>query len=161
MIVVSDTSPLSNLFLIQKLDLLQKLYRKVIIPLAVMNELLELEKRGYDLELIKKADWIEIVTVDQNQNLHQLLENLDLGEAEAIILAGSLHADWLLIDEAQGRSIAKLHGLHIVGLLGVLLLAKEKGYIPKVKPLLDDMIAIAKFRVSAEIYQKTILSAGE
>ena len=49
MIVVSDTSPLSNLFLIQKLDLLQKLYRKVIIPLAVMNELLELEKRGYDL----------------------------------------------------------------------------------------------------------------
>lgn len=48
MIVVSDTSPLSNLFVINRLDLLQKLYNRIIIPSAVMNELLELEKRGID-----------------------------------------------------------------------------------------------------------------
>jgi hypothetical protein len=86
---------------------------------------------------------------------------LDLGEAEAIILADNLHADWLLIDEALGRNIAKLHGLHIVGLLGVLLLAKQKGFITEVKPLPDDLINKARFRVSDELYQKILHSAGE
>jgi predicted nucleic acid-binding protein len=61
MIVVSDTSPLSNLFTIGRLDLLQLLYGKIIIPGAVMNELLELENRGIDLSPIKAAQWIEIV----------------------------------------------------------------------------------------------------
>ena len=73
MIVVSDTSPLSNMFLIQKLDLLKQLYKKVIVPDAVMTELLELEKQGIDLSPIKKADWIEIVTVEQSQDLYKLL----------------------------------------------------------------------------------------
>jgi predicted nucleic acid-binding protein len=89
------------------------------------------------------------------------LEDLDLGEAEAIVLANELHADWILMDETRGRNIAKLHGLHIVGLLGILLLAKEKGFVSVIKPLLDDLINKAKFRVSEDLYQKIIFNAGE
>ena len=161
MIVVSDTSPLSNLFIIQRLDLLEKLYGRIIVPEAVMTELLELENRGIDLSPVKNARWIEVVKINERHEVNKLLDDLDLGEAEAIVLAETLHADWLLIDETKGRNIAKLHGLHIVGLLGILLLAKEKGYTPSVKLLLDDLIAKAKFRVGDELYQKVILTAGE
>jgi predicted nucleic acid-binding protein len=161
MLIVSDTSPLSNLFMIGKLDILEKLYDKIIIPGAVMDELLELEKRGIDLSPITFATWIEIVSIQKRESVNKLLDDLDLGEAEAIILAESLHADWLLIDETKGRNIARLHGLRIVGLLGILLLAKEKGVILHIKDLLDDLIKKAKFRVSDELYQKMILAAGE
>jgi predicted nucleic acid-binding protein len=161
MIVVSDTSPLSNLFIIQKLDILKQLYGKVVVPEAVMNELLELEKRGFDLSPVKNAEWINVVAVSHKQELSALLTQLDLGEAEAIVLATELNADWLLMDEAKGRNIAKLQGLHIVGLLGVLLLAKEKGLVAGIKSLMDDLIGKAKFRISDELYQKVISAAGE
>jgi hypothetical protein len=161
MIIVSDTSPLSNLFIIQQLQLLEKLYGKVIIPGAVMNELLQLEKRRIDLSSIKNAKWIEVIDVSDRPLVDELSQDLDVGEAEAIVLAEMLHADWLLMDETKGRSIAKTQGLHIVGLLGVLLLAKEKGHILSVKELLNDLINKAKFRVGEELYNRIIEMSGE
>jgi predicted nucleic acid-binding protein len=126
-----------------------------------MSELLELEKRGIDLSTIKNANWIEVMAVPHTENINKLLDDIDLGEAEAIILAETLHADWLLMDETKGRTIAKLYGLRIVGLLGTLLLAKEKGLISSVKEIIDDLINKAKFRVSEELYHKIILTANE
>jgi predicted nucleic acid-binding protein len=110
MIVVSDTSPLSNLFIIDQLGLLEKLYGRIIVPEAVMNELLVLEERGIDLSPIKNAKWIEVMTIKERGEINKLLADLDIGEAEAIVLAESLHADWLLMDETKGRHIAKSHG---------------------------------------------------
>ena len=161
MIVVSDTSPLSNLFIIGRLDLLHQLFEKIVVPTAVMNELLELEKRGIDLSLIRNAPWIEVVEVKHKDSIQKLLIDLDRGEAEAIVLAESMHADWLLIDETKGRNIAKLHGLRIVGLLGILLLAKEKGLISSVKPLITELISKAKFRIDDGLYHKIISLAQE
>ena len=161
MIVVSDTSPLSNLFIIGRLELLHQLFEKIVVPTAVMNELLELEKRGIDLSLIKNAPWIDVVEVKHIDSIQKLLIDLDRGEAEAIVLAESMHADWLLIDETKGRNIAKLHGLRIVGLLGILLLAKEKGLISSVKPLITELISKAKFRIDDGLYHKIISLAQE
>ena len=161
MIVVSDTSPLSNLFVIGRLDLLQKLYSRIIVPGAVMDELLELEKRGVDLTAIKSASWIEIKLLPSREMVDELLLQVDLGEAEAIILAKSLQADWLLIDETKGRNIAKLQGLHIIGLLGVILQAKNKGYVTNVKDLLNELVSKARFRVSDELREKFLELAGE
>ena len=161
MIVVSDTSPLSNLFIIGRLELLHQLFEKIVVPTAVMNELLELEKRGIDLSLIRNAPWIEVVEVKHKDSIQKLLIDLDRGEAEAIVLAESMHADWLLIDETKGRNIAKLHGLRIVGLLGILLLAKEKRLISNVKPLITELIIKAKFRIDDGLYHKVISLAQE
>jgi predicted nucleic acid-binding protein len=161
MIVVSDTSPLSGLFFIDQLHLLEKLYGKVVIPKAVMTELLELEKRGINLSAIKEAEWIEVVELRDRRKVDELSGDLDIGEAESIVLAGMLNADWLLIDEAKGRSIAKTKGLQIVGLLGILLLAKEQGIILSVKSLLDGLMEKAKFRLNTELYNRIIAAAGE
>lgn len=87
MIVVSDTSLISALFRIGELHLLPRLYGEIIVPFAVMGELLELEKSGVDIGLIKQATWLVSIKVKEQKQVDQLLQDLDLGEAEAIILA--------------------------------------------------------------------------
>ncbi len=108
MIVVSDTSPISALFRIGELHLLPQLYGEIIVPFAVMGELLELEKSGVDIGLIKQATWLVSIKVKEQKQVDHLLLDLDVGEAEAIILAKELNADWLLIDESKGRKHAKI-----------------------------------------------------
>ncbi len=161
MIIVSDTSPISGLFVIDKLDILEKLFGKIIIPQAVMNELLELEKRGIDLDKIKTASWIEIKPVHEQNEVELLLEEVDLGEAEAIVLARHMKADWLLIDETKGRNLAKAEGINVLGLLGALLKAKENGIITSVKELADLLVTKAKFRITPDLYQMLLNLSNE
>ena len=161
MIVVSDTSPVSNLFLIGELDLLRRIYNEILMPKAVMDELIELEKFGINIDAVKQSEWIKCFEVTERNNVNELLSELDLGEAESIVLAKELHADWLLIDETKGRKIAKDNGLQTIGLLGVLLLAKKEGIINEVKPYVEQLISKAKFRISQELFQRILTLANE
>ena len=156
MIIVSDTSPISNLLRIGQLSILKNLYSCVIIPQRVYQELRELTKFGIDFTLIESADWIKTqVILDQVLAL-TLLSELDPGEAEAIVLAIELKADRLLIDERIGRKIAKRYGLNITGLLGILVAAKQNSLIPEIKPLLNQLISQAKFRIHPDLYYQIL-----
>ncbi len=161
MVVVSDTSPISGLYRIGHLHLLQLLYQKVILPNAVYQELLRLQSFGYDLKEILASDWIEVKSPAHTVDVVDLRKELDEGEAEAIVLAKELHADLLLMDEAKGRMIARREGMHIIGLIGVLAEAKAEGHIPLLKPLLDRLIDDINFRVSPALYQMALTGAGE
>jgi predicted nucleic acid-binding protein len=86
---------------------------------------------------------------------------LDEGEAEAIVLTKELAADLVLLDERRGRVVASRLGLRFVGLLGVLIEAKQKGSIPAVKAVLDDLVAKAGFWVSQQLYARVLQAAGE
>ena len=110
---------------------------------------------------VKNAAWIEVTEIPEGTQLETLIGELDLGEAEAIVLAETLHADWLLMDESSGRNLAKVHGLQVIGLLGALLLAKEQGHIDSLKLILNDLIAKSKFWVGKELYDRLIILAGE
>jgi hypothetical protein len=88
-------------------------------------------------------------------------ENIDWGEAEAIALALELKADLLVMDERRGRAVATSYGLQVTGLLGVLLQAKRNNLIPAIKPLLDQLIEQADFRVSSQLYTTILQSASE
>ncbi len=164
MIVVSDTSPITNLAAIRQLDLLQQLYSQIIIPRGVYNEMVTVNKLVPGAIEVQTLPWIQTQTVTDLQRvitIEKSQENIDLGEAEAIALALELKADLLLMDERRGRIVAKSYGLQVTGLLGILIQAKGHNLIEMVKPLLDQLIEEANFRVSKQLYLTVLEISGE
>ncbi len=159
MIVVSDTSPILSLVLIGRLELLHDLYGTIMIPDAVRSEIVATEQSG--AQEVALADWLVVRPIDSDIVLKLLLREVDRGEAEAIGLALQLNADVLLIDERKARHLAAYLELGVVGLLDVLQEAKQRQLITSVKPILDDLIARAHFRLSRKLYQRTLFTAGE
>jgi hypothetical protein len=107
MIVVSDTSSVSALLRIGHCDLLERLYGRVIIPEAVESEL----RRRFD----SLPDFLHCQQVSDNNEILRFTQELDLGEAEAIVLARETHADILLMDELKGRAVALREGIPLIG----------------------------------------------
>lgn len=161
MIIISDTSPISNLLLVGQLPLLKALYGQLIIPDAVSQEIKALETFDIDASIVQTADWIEVRTVRDPKLVKKLLMEVDRGEAEAIALAVELDTERLLIDERLGRKVAQRYNLKITGLLGVLIAAKKSKLIDELKPILDQLIQQAKFRVHANLYQQILKDVNE
>ena len=158
MIVVSDTSPISNLLQIGDLDLLRLLFQEIVIPNDVFLEICEIEKQA---EILAAQDWIKPATIKDSTLKNELLKELDKGEAEAIVLAIELKADYLLMDENKGRAIAESYNLKVIGILGVLLQAKQKGLISEVKTHLQKLVDEAGFWLSPNIIEKVLELAKE
>jgi uncharacterized protein len=159
MIVICDNSPISALLAIGELDLLQKIYGQVCIPRAVLQELEALADKGTNIASILEADWIKVYEVSP-ANV-SFPAKFHAGEIEAMLLALELKADWLIIDEHEGRKMALSLGIKIVGLLGVLIRAKQDGLITSLRDFLDKLQTHSKFRLSEAIKQKAIEIVGE
>jgi predicted nucleic acid-binding protein len=162
-IVVSDTSPVSNLILVNHIHLLPQLFGTIIIPEAVYQELLANGSNHPVIKTIQAIDWLEVCSVTNQQQVEALERdrNLDPGEANAIVLALELQATQLLIDERLGRLEAKRQGLRITGILGVLLAAKNKALLSEVCPVIDALIQQANFRINPQLYREVLQLAGE
>jgi len=89
-----------------------------------------------------------------------LYASLDLGEAEAIVVASELQADLLLMDEADGRAVAGRMGIH-TGLLGVLLEAKTRNLLSAVSTELDRLQENTNFRIGPDVRRDVLGIAGE
>jgi uncharacterized protein len=161
MIVVSDTSPLCNLALIDHLWLLKSIYQTVIIATIVADELAA--AKNPIIATIPQLDWIQSRSLTNRTIATQLQRDrgLDAGEANAIALALELQADDLLIDERLGRREATHLGLSIIGILGILITAKQRNLINKVQPVMDALIHQASFRISPQLYQQVLTLANE
>jgi hypothetical protein len=106
-------------------------------------------------------DWLRIEPVGSPGEVHRLANLMDSGEAEAIELAKELHADRLLIDERKGRRLAVQEGVPVIGLVGVLLLAKHRQLIPSVCVLLQRLEREAGMYLSERIREQELKSAEE
>ena len=139
MIVISDTSAITNLAAIQHLHLLPQLYSQVTIPEAVYRELADIDPPVPGNLETQSANWLQVRPVNNFTVVARLRNEgrLDPGESEAIALAMELNTDLLLIDERRGRAAADRLGLRIIGLLGILVEAKRRNLIAAVKPLLN------------------------
>ena len=130
-LVIADTSPVNYLILIGHIELLPRLFERIVVPSSVQAELANL---GGPLEvrnwIASPPTWLEIHSTSELGDVAmQGLESLDEGETAAIVLAEVLHADLLLIDERDGFRAAQKRGLRVTGTLGVLDLAAERGMI--------------------------------
>ena len=161
MVVISDTSVLSNFLQLDRIDVLEYLYRELIIPPTVASELQALEGVIPDLNILLTAPWIRIQLPSDESFVNSLRQKLDPGESEAIALAIELQVDLLLMDELLGRKLAENYGIKISGTLGSLLRAKEKGLIDSVKPLIDQLREEIGFWISENLYNNVLQLAGE
>jgi len=161
MIVVSNTSPLTNLAAIGRFDLLHHLYARLHIAEGVWAELNAQGKHWPGRDEVAVADWIERHAVQNRDLVTALLRDLDRGEAESIALALELGADLVLLDEKEGRRAAKRMGLRVIGVVGVLLEAKAKHAIDSVRPHLDALRQTAGFYLSDSVYRHALVLAGE
>lgn len=158
MIVVSDTSPITNLHAIGELQLLRTLYGVLHIPSAVDRELRVGVERGVHPPLEGERDWLIVHSVAVQLAAPRAL---DWGEIEAIALAQALKAGLLLMDDWAGREFARGLGLKVIGTLGVLVDAKRAGILLAVRPVLDRLIEQAGFWVSETLYQQVLTSVDE
>jgi len=155
--VVSNSTPIISLAAIKQTDLFRQLFGTIVIPQAVYHELKSQKAPGYQ-EV--DSPYFQVNAIQGTQYIGFLLHDLDRGEAEAIVLAQELQADSLIIDERMGYKIAKRQGIHVIGTLTVLLMAKQQGIIPLVKPLLDDMIQRGRW-YSQSVYNSFLKKIGE
>ncbi len=155
--VVANTTPLISLASIGKLELLKDVFGEIIIADAVYNEIKA--KQGYGYSEID-TDYIKVQSIKGIAYRDFLLNQLDLGETETIILAKEIDADFVIIDENIAYKIAKSSELNVVRTLSILLRAKEKGLIPALKPLLDEMIIKGRW-YSQRVYKTILEQAGE
>lgn len=153
MIVVSDTSPLCYLLLVNLVELLPQLYGRVIIPESVCTELLNSDAP----ETVKRwmahpPDWLKIQAV--KEEIDSALDDLDLGEREAIALAEQLKADLLKLDDRAARQLALERNLSIIGVLGILGAAAKRGLISFPETIAQ--LQQTTFRASPQLIQRLL-----
>jgi len=153
MIIVSDTSPLTALLTVGTAELLPLLFGEVIIPEAVRDELLRSHAA--------LPAWLRVEAVKNSAEAARFARLVDAGEAEAIELAKEMRADRLLMDERKGRRLAAQEGIPVIGLLGVVLLAKRNRLIPSARALLQRLEHDAGMYLTDELREKALQSVGE
>ncbi len=160
MIVISDTGPLIALARIQQLGILKELYGQIYITSSTRTELLVKGKGNYGYEELRKADWIVVREIKDILAVRVLELELDSGEAETIILAKEVKADLVLMDESIGRAIAHALGIKVKGTVGLLLIAKQKGLMVTIKPLLN-ALREKNVWIGDDVYKEALRLAGE
>ncbi len=160
MLVVSDTSPLRGLQVLGLTGLLDRWYGHVVVPTAVASELaVPTATTGPfpfgDHPFIRVAAPTDVARVEA------LLQQVDKGEAEAISLALELGVTTILMDEIDGRALARRYGLSPTGVLGMLVRAKRERLIPAAAPLIVRLEREIEFRVSASLRESVLRDSGE
>lgn len=124
------------------------------------GKLSEKGKKGGRGEL-ENAGWIEKRAVD-DPKIEQvsLLAGLGKGESASLVLAESLNADLLIIDDLKARKFAQNKNQPVIGILGVLLFSKANDLIPEIKKPVDDLMAFG-YWISPNLYRKVLDAAGE
>jgi predicted nucleic acid-binding protein len=150
--LISDAGPIIGLAKIGQIFLLKKLAAEVLIPPFVQKEIYG--KIGVESELIDRAldDFIRVAEpMNLGSEISETIKGLDEGERQSIHLAAAFKKDaLLLIDDRAGRQAAEELGINKTGLVGILILAKQKGYVDNISSLIEQL-RFAGYWLSDEI----------
>jgi len=155
--IISNTSPLIYLAKLQKLKLLKTLFKEIIIPKQVYEEVIRGKEDGFfDALLVEKAvenGWMKIKEIEIIKQIKRFAPEIDLGEIALISLAKKIKPSLVLLDDASARTIAESFGFNVKGTLYVLLKAYKRKLINKkeIKRLINELV-ISGFRISQELY---------
>lgn len=158
--IVVNSTPLIALNNIGKLDLLKKVYGKIVIPPAVYEEVILDVNTKKPKDFIKERGFITISNINNEEAKELFSTSLHKGEVEVMILAHEINADLCVIDDLLARKYAKYHNLKTTGTIGVLLKSKQLGIVDNVKPILDELISASMY-IDTKLYNKTLKIAEE
>ena len=159
-LIIANSTPLIALAKIGKIDLLEEIYARIVIPEAVYEEVAISGKGKKGNVEITKAEWV-IVKEVRDKKLKKFLQlELGEGEAEVIALACEANADLVIIDENRGRRIARMFGLKVSGTIGTIIEAKRKGLLNNVREVLDELIN-ADVWIGEDLYEEALKLCGE
>jgi predicted nucleic acid-binding protein len=158
--VVVNTTPLIALSHIGQLDILKKMYGEILIPNAVYNELSAKPDSICKIEVDNSKDWIRVEEIKNQMAKSMYKTQLHEGEVEVMILAQEVNADLVIIDDANAKKHAKYLKLLVTGTLGVLIKAKQSGYVDKLKPMLQMMIENGIY-ISQDLVKLCLKQVGE
>jgi predicted nucleic acid-binding protein len=155
MIVIADTGPLNYLLLIGEIEVLPKLYRGILIPPAVRDELeQESAPRLVRQWTAHPPDWLVIRSPKSVPDAALLRARLGPGESEAILLAQEIGADELILDDLRGRKEASRRQLHFIGTLGILQAASKRGLLDMREAI--DRLRRTNFHISEEVLDRLL-----
>lgn len=158
--IVCDSTALIGLAKIGNLELLEKIFGEIFVPNAVFVEVVDRGKGRPGTKEVQDARWIRKRSVKDNRTVEMLVAEMGRGEAEVLVLGKELNANWLILDDERARNSAQSAEFHIIGLGGILLLAKQLGFIPAVKPLLDQLES-KNFRLGIRVRKEILKKANE
>lgn len=155
-IVIADSGPIFSLALINKLELLNYLFDDILIPQAVWDEISADEtKPFYDQVCDYFKDRVQSIS-----GFNELTFIMDYGESESVILYKELEADFLLIDDRKARRIAENLGVKCIGTIGLLSVAKDKGFIDSLRPIFIDLLRHKRF-YSIDLLNAILIKSDE
>ncbi len=160
MIVVGDSTIFIGLAKIKKVNLLKNLLQEVCIPEAVFREVAEEGDQRAGAKEVREALWIIKKEIFDSTSVNFLMTSLERGEAEVLVLAKEIKADIILLDEVKARKSAVFAGFKVIGLIGILMIAKQNGLIENIKPYIENLQR-KNFRISNKIVNEALKQVGE
>ena len=159
---VADAGPLIALGRIERLPLLHELFGLGLIPPAVHRETAVGSGRAGAAAVGRALDagWLRVVPLADEARAARFVHLVDAGEAEAIALCLTTDARFLLIDDARGRRVARSVDISVLGVPGVLLVAKAAGHLAAVSPVIGDLADIG-YRLSRRLVETVRRRANE
>ncbi len=154
--VIANTTPLIALANIDRLELLHELYGTIIVPQAVVDEIISEPAK----QRVRSATWIKVEAIQDPSQKDIFRARLHAGEVEVMILAREQNADLVIMDDNAAKKTAKFLGLNVTGTLGILLKAKKEGYLEMVEPIMNELILDGLF-ISDTVKGYVLKEAGE
>ena len=158
--VVVNTTPLIALSHVGQLDILKKLYGEIMIPEAVYRELSVKTESICKKAVDRSLEWIRVENINNQMAKAMYKTQLHDGEVEVMILSKEMAADVVIIDDANAKKHAKYLGLPVTGTLGVLIKAKQDGYINELRPILNQMVENSIY-ISQSLIELCLRQVGE
>ncbi len=150
--VVADASALICLGWVDQLQILPGLFGRIVVPPAVAAEA---TRRGSAL-----PSWVDVRPPTRPLDARVSAAQLGAGESEVLCLGLELEDAWVILDDADARTLARGLGLRVIGIAAVLVEAKRAGLLPQVRPTLDALLGRG-FRLDRRVYDLILKAAGE
>ena len=156
---IADSGPLICLAKIDQLELLPRLFSKILVPPEVWNEVTVRGQGHPGTHEVSQVTWVTIQAPDP-QLVKPLSILVDAGEAEAIALAQTTADCTILLDDARARKIAQRLSIKQLSTIGLLLRAKRRGLVENIRPHIDDLVENGIY-IRKELIDAVLKDAGE